>query len=500
MKAIKFLLIATSLLLVAACAKESKTTDSEIIDEESVIEPTKTITFSANIDFEKVSKATLSTLNIHWEAGDYIGIVSDKGGSVVGYEVIPDGEDPTKCSFTITPVDGATTYYAIFTGSSDFSGISFDETTKTFSGTANKKLSIGEDAYGKNSLSGVGLSMAGKTSSKSITMKPCLALVHLKIAAASVASKYADGYPGVRGLYFYQKGAYSSGDYTVNLSGTSPLTQVDNAYSGRIDFRQINEGTSLMTSGADYYMSVIPGGSIPGLRIRFFGFNSDESPAWDPYPYVMELNQSLTAESGDYFDLGTLDPVGMKKAADAAAAAAPIQIDGDFADWASIETVATGSRLAAVKALSDGTNLYLYQKWNNSDCHYESWSSYQFLYFDTDNNAETGSTSSSDYRKGTELYWKFFFHFELSNASYNGYKLSEYCVWDGTAFTAGTFAAGQVFRGAESADYYECEYSIPLANLSLTAGSKCKIGILGYTRDTSDASKEFRNALFEVQL
>ena len=61
-------------------------------------------------------------------------------------------------------------------------------------------------------------------------------------------------------------------------------------------------------------------------------------------------------------------------------------------------------------------------------------------------------------------------------------------------------AAGQVVRGAESADYYECEYSIPLANLSLTAGSKCKIGILGYTHDTSDADKEFRNALFEVQL
>ena len=181
-------------------------------------------------------------------------------------------------------------------------------------------------------------------------------------------------------------------------------------------------------------------------------------------------------------------------------ASAPIKIDGDFADWASIEAVATGSRLAAVKALSDGTNLYLYQKWNNSECHYASWSSYQFLYFDTDNNAETGSTSSSDFRKGTELYWKFFFHFELSNASYNGYNLSEYCVWDGTAFTAGTFAAGQVFSGAESADYYECEYSIPLANLSLTAGSKCKIGILGYTHDTSDADKEFRNALFEVQL
>ena len=201
MKKVFFILFAASAILFVSCAKEfgdNKTaSDTKLTGE--------TITFSATIDMPVATRAALSGLNINWQSGDYVAFATDNDATIRVYPVTVDGVDPTKCTITVDKVDGASGYYAIFKGSlgdggagvndvaaDDYSMVTFNTTTKTFSG-----LTVGNQQVATGSLSsylwytnGYPLAMAGKADGASLSMKPCLALVRLGINAESVPAGY----------------------------------------------------------------------------------------------------------------------------------------------------------------------------------------------------------------------------------------------------------------------------------------------------------------------
>ena len=377
MKQIKFFALAFAALSLLSCSKENA--DNQIVQNVNK-EDVKTITFSASIDPVN-SKAILNDHSVEWSVTDIIAVANDVNDDIEACVVTPDGTDPTKCTFTVTAVAGATTYYAICKGNS-VSGITFDHTTGVFSGLNNENHS-----FVKNNVSEARLTMAGKsTDMSSICFAPCLTLVKFKIAAESVAAKYADGYSGIRGFNLIIKHngnrIHPTGDYSVDLSGSDvAVSYVANG----ADFIQINEGENLMSSTADYYVTVIPEGNVETFQIQPFGFNSSSAATWDGI-YHMTLTQSASLNPGDYFDLGTLNPLGLQKARDAFVPA--ISIDGNFTDWNSITTTGGYSNgYTECRATYDKNFIYFYSKTTNI-----TWDSGNYFYYclDTDNDNTTG--------------------------------------------------------------------------------------------------------------
>ena len=209
--------------------------------------------------------------------------------------------------------------------------------------------------------------MAGKTTGDDLILKPCLALVKFRIHENSVAAEYVDGegYSSVRGFNLMMRHSGSRtkncGTYAVNLSGSN--MSVSAIGDGAKDYKQLSSGSRL-SSGTDYYFSVIPVGAIEKIDLQFLCFKWDGEKyagTWgsDPKDYQMALEQSLSVDCGDYFDFGTLNPVGLKKAADEFTPS--VYIDGVFTDWDGISDLPNtrsggGTNYKIVKALSNKFN------------------------------------------------------------------------------------------------------------------------------------------------
>ncbi|MBP5675673.1 MAG: hypothetical protein J6W94_01515 [Bacteroidales bacterium] len=442
MKKVFYILLAAAACLVS-CSKEVPTNNE--IPVEPIVKTGKTITFSASIDLNTKTKAALDGLNINWQSGDYIGIATDNNATIVAYPVTVDGSDATKCTITVDEVAGATAYYAIFKGSlgdgganvnsraaDDFSDISFDTATKTFTG-----LKVGNQQVASEPLSsylwytnGFPLAMAGKTDGTTLSMKPCLALFKVQIHADSVPDAYYfttdtytstysvnhdHNYSAVRGFNLYQMAGstvYSSGDYNVQVGGDGSLTVTNG--ENKTQYRQISQSGKL-TAGTPYYMCLIPGGDITSMKLDFLGY-SDNTPtlSWDAV-YTMSLAPAggLTVAPGDFYNLGTVNPLGRKKAKneaadeaedEAAASYVPaITIDGDISDWTGIAAQPSDntSRIREWKFKSDSQKVYFYFSFRKNRV-----DSARNLYvgFDTDNSSSTGSSYGSV--SGCEAYIK----------------------------------------------------------------------------------------------
>lgn len=398
MKTSRLACISVVALLFAACEKES-----QII--ENTPDSQDKLTFSANIELAEDTRASLSGLNIEWSAGDHIGVASDQNDDIQDCTITVDPGNAKRCTFTIKPVDGATTYYAIYTGSSSFTNIAFDHTTATFSGKAAGNLSVVYEYYSATSVTAADLTMAGKTTTNNITMKPCLALVQLQVGSKSVENELKGGYSGVRGWKLSQLGSskYSAGDYTVNLSGEN-LSVSPNSSFTRKEARTFSSGTMLSNS-TTYYTCIIPGGSVNGFKLDFLGFKPDPDDGSKTVldfstKYSMTLMKSLTVSPGDSFNFGTLDPVTKQKDLDAFDPA--IDIDGVMTEWASISAHSTKDTAGDVyivewKTTSDKRNIYFYYKIKKSSITYSSgsynWGSYVQTYYDTDKDGNNDARS-----------------------------------------------------------------------------------------------------------
>ncbi len=373
-----------------------------------------------------------------------MGVATDNDANIRAYAVTPDSSDPTKCTITVNEVEGAKAYYVLFKGSlgadgdatkesaaNDFSAISFDTATKTFTG-----LKVGNQQVDKNSLnshiwytSGYPLSMVGKADGTSLVMKPCLALVKVQIAEQSVpADNYVEidytssknivhthGYSAVRGFNLYQKGSstiYSSGDYTVQVADNGDISVNAVINDNKKEYRQISQSDHLV-KGTDYLMCLIPGGDITSFKFDFLGYKEDSSLSWDAV-YTMTHSESINVAPGDFYDFGVLNPLGRKiaknEAADEVEDAQPafvpaIKIDGTFSDWEGITEYSgtrtsgsSNSRILGWKLTGDTKNIYVYLKLANEKFAVSGTNkpnSYIYVCFDTDNNDSTGDTRTS---------------------------------------------------------------------------------------------------------
>lgn len=449
MKKVFYILLAASAALFVSCAKDKdiKPTEEPVISEAPIFTG-ETITFEVNMDVQKETMASLSGLNINWQSGDYIGVVTDNSATIVAYAVTPDGENPKKGTVTVNAVAEATKYYAIFRGSlgangdaekevaaNDFSGITFNTSTKTFSGLTVGKQQVASGSLGSHLwyTNGFPLSMAGvgsaNPSGNTLIMRPCLALFKVRIASASVPAGYylntetytsskgkehEHTYSAVRGFNFYQIGSstiYSSGDFTVSVADDGTLTteSVDNANRGT--YRQISQEEKL-TADTDYLMCLIPSGVQTTFKFDFLGYSDNSGGLlWDAV-YSMSNPAKYTVSPGDYYDLGTLNPLGMKKAAneaadDAADEAASsyvpaITIDGNLSDWAAIPVLPSSqtSRIREWKFKSDAFYVYFYFSLRKNRC---GTGKHLVMGFNTDNNTATGSNYDTNKILGNEV-------------------------------------------------------------------------------------------------
>lgn len=442
MKKFAFIILAAAAIVFTSCTKEKFTEESNGTKPQP---EGSIITFSTTIDLGPRTKATLDGLNIKWTDGDYVGIAADNSAAIVAYPVEDISEDGLSCTIKVNAVEGATKYYAIFKGrlgaagdatnevaADDFSAISFDTATKTFSG-----LTVGNQQVASGSLSsylwytnGYPLSMAGASNGNALVMKPCLALVKVQIAAESVptdsyivSETYTSthnvdhdfSYSAVRGFNFYQKGSstiYSSGNFTVQIGddGDLAVAAVDNA--NKKEYRQISQ-TDKLTANTPYYMCLIPGSSASSFKIDFLGYKDDAGTInWDAV-YTMTKSGITSVKPGDFYDLGTLNPLGRKMAKNHATADAEdvpftpaIAINGDFSDWNEIEEYpgtrtngGSNERIFGWRMTSDERNVYVYidlntAKFAGSGSYYKP-NSYLYVCFDTDNSDATGSTKTS---------------------------------------------------------------------------------------------------------
>lgn len=470
MKTLRYLGICASVLALAAC---SKNVTPEIVCPNPDPSTPSTLTFTVSID-DNATRASLSGLSIQWSSGDCIGVATDNDATIKAYTLTPDSENPGKASVTINTVEGATTYYAIYTGSSDFSSISFDTSSLTFSG-----MRIEHEFLSAN-----GLTMAGKLSDEKLVMKPCLAILKFRIAASSVEAKYATvgehSFSGVRGFNLFLRTGDSrkqvGGIYTVSFSGDDFTVAGSN--SSQQWYKQINAGTDMFSSETDYYAAVIPVGSINNFRLEFFGFDESKEPTWTTQ-YSMTRYQSTSVDPGDFYDLGTLDPVGLKKVSESSL----ISIDGSFDDWADVSATLTltGEALSEFKAVSDGKYIWFYQKFNHDVINLTSQNNYIRLMIDADNDSSTGGNEW--FAPGADVSWQYFFSSSSDAAPMKNYSHSFCQVYD-SSWTAKSDFYSQMVKYAASTDSEGnicVEIGTPLENLGLTAGSTVKVGFLGYT-------------------
>lgn len=420
MKKALYFIIAISAVALVSCAKEIAPEKNTSFGNK------KTITFSASIELNEVTKASLDGLDIKWSSSDHVFVAADNNATLQDVIVVP-GTDKTQCEITINAVEGASTYYFIYTGAADPSNLSFDTTTKTFSGSA---LTLGASHISASSPSGTRLSMAGKTSTTSLTMIPCLAMVKIKINSNSVSELYAEDnykskydidyktyYSGVRGIRLIQKGSstiYSSGLYKVDLS--SDIAVSYNGGGSDSDKSVSREDTQLLDQSKTYIGFIIPGGSaVTGLSISFYGFKSNSASDYNYSPiYPMELNKSMNIKPGDCYDLGTLDPVTRQKSKDHAAydAIKPftpvIDIDGSFTDWdpatnnlltdnVNYKSQTGNSKFKELKVAYDEQYIYFYIKRNRNDAIWGNNQGYYYFFLDTDNNSTNGTAKDGAY-------------------------------------------------------------------------------------------------------
>jgi hypothetical protein len=420
MKQCYYFILATIAICITACTKDVPSVEDpqQNIPEEVTPNPEpKTITFGVTMDLgEEASsgaetKASLSGLNINWVGGETIFIANDINDDIQNCVLTKDPTYPTKGTITVSAVDGASTYYALFTsGTASTDGkVVFDHTTATFSGS---EVICRYNELTASAPHRTDLAMAGKTVGDNIAMKPCLALVKFKVHANSVSAEYVDGsgYSSVRGFNLIMRLSgsrkYISGNYTVNLSGSDMV--VSPAASGNRDQKQLSSATRL-DSAKDYYFSVIPVGAINKMELVFLGFkwnagSSSYDMTWgdDPKEYHMSLSQSLSIDPGDFFNFGTLNPVDLQKAKDTFVPA--ININGDMSDWTSITTgVSSSGHYKAFKVTYDEYNIYVYSKVDKVTGRFAWGGSTVYLYygFDTDNNPDNaGSLIDSNVSHG----------------------------------------------------------------------------------------------------
>ena len=159
-----------------------------------------------------------------------------------------------------------------------------------------------------------------------------------------------------------------------------------------------------------------------------------------------------------------------------APAAAPITIDGDMSDWASITGVTEGTH--TFKATSDANNIYLYSKRANSGRYSDIWGGTGYVYFgfDLDNNSETGDGEKADWGTGK---WETIILTYPYAGSADAKAIAD-AVGSSWWILPNTFSIGNLtFKGVVEDDGAAIEFSIPRADIATIPATEITIKAWG---------------------
>lgn len=164
-------------------------------------------------------------------------------------------------------------------------------------------------------------------------------------------------------------------------------------------------------------------------------------------------------------------------------AAAPITIDGDMSDWASITGVTEGTH--TFKATSDANNIYLYSKRANSGRYSDIWGGTGYVYFgfDLDNNSETGDGEKADWGTGK---WETLILTYPYAGSADAKAIAD-AVGGSWWILPDSFSIGNLkFKGVVEDDGAAVEFSIPRADIATIPATEITIKAWG-NKDLSTA-------------
>lgn len=155
-------------------------------------------------------------------------------------------------------------------------------------------------------------------------------------------------------------------------------------------------------AGAKYYKVTYPASQIWGKTLKLYFI--------DRYKWGSTGTEfSFSSKKMAYYFVATKDEPIVKLSGKPAEPS--ITIDGAFDDWANVggsTKASDGGNISLLKAYSDGTSLYFYHKMTPGDGVTFDLSGWRYfrMYFDTDNNSETGwDTSHWLYAGADEIYY-----------------------------------------------------------------------------------------------
>ena len=208
----------------------------------------------------------------------------------------------------------------------------------------------------------------------------------------------------------------------------------------------------------------------------------------------------MTVKPGDYYDLGTLNPIGRKKAQNEAAdeeedSFTPvITINGSMTDWdPSSNSLLTNSNFASatgnnkfkeLKVAYDKMYIYLYVKRNRDDAIWGSKKAYYYFFFDTDNNHTNGVEKDGSYYD----YGFFLYPFAGTAATNETAAIPGFNPTPSTEVASGfTLGGGISTTSAGTYNDTDVEIEIRFLRSSLGIEKNDVINIAGYGNESADS-------------
>ena len=247
-----------------------------------------------------------------------------------------------------------------------------------------------------------------------------------------------------------------AGTATLSFDGKVPVVQEISEGDTSITLRA-PEGGSFQT-GVWYYIVSLPATLSKGFKLTF---RSEAGTGTFNYDKAVTLKRAVFGSLADvdagieFTSGGGDDPQDIK-----------IEIDGEFWDWASVQTglkSSSGSpKYHEFKVHNDTKYIYFYSKRNNDSAIWGDQQGYFYYDLDTDNNPSTGATS--DKINGLETYM-YIYPF-AGTASAPAFATSN----QGYSYPSSSILNSVLFAGAFTSSIVELELRVPLSEAGIKKG------------------------------
>lgn len=170
-------------------------------------------------------------------------------------------------------------------------------------------------------------------------------------------------------------------------------------------------------------------------------------------------------------------------------AAISVTIGTDFSDWAnsSIPSKDYSGSLATLKAFSDGSRLFIYQKYDGSVIALTEWDNYTNLYFDVDNSNSTGKSEWFATGLDSDLQFRYY----QSGAVRTSFVKIYFKTYGSSGWSDTSFEDSNVdwYASKDDDNNIEVEMSIPISQINVTKNSIIRIGFVAATPQSTNSSE-----------